>query len=245
LFENGGLWRSWDHHSDFAGPSKIRTLEGINRAYRLAAAFLANATTVLVTLGTADVHHLRTDGRVVANNHKMPADGFDTFRMTPEAVAETLHSAFDRLPGRRFVLTVSPVRHLRLGLHGNQLSKAALLLGADLLARQRTDTTYFPAYELLLDDLRDYRFYTDDLLHPTPLAVDYIWQHFARTFFDVPTAQLVGELEKLHRAVRHRPFHPYTPEHQAFRAAQRERVEALAARYPTLNFSAERAHFAQ
>ena len=214
IFENAGLWRSWEHHSDFAGPESEETLRIINTRYEEAAAFLKNTNTLLLTLGTADVHLLKTTGQVVANNHKMPAAAFETRRMTPDEVAEILAGVLEKMPQCRVVLTVSPVRHLRLGLHENQLSKSVLLLACDQLAHRVPNVCYFPAYELQLDDLRDYRFYTDDMIHPAGQAVEYIWKYFSKTFFSAETMELVKQLEKLHRAVLHRPFHPDTPEHR-------------------------------
>ncbi|MCC6412196.1 MAG: GSCFA domain-containing protein [Saprospiraceae bacterium] len=245
IFENAGLWRSWEHHSDFAAPEPLETLRIINTRYDEAAAFLKNTNTLLLTLGTADVHMLKTTGQVVANNHKMPAEAFETRRMTPEEVAETLGLVLEKMPHCRVVLTVSPVRHLRLGLHENQLSKSVLLLACDMLVRNHPNVFYFPAYELQLDDLRDYRFYTDDMIHPAGPAVEYIWKYFSKTFFSAETQELVRQLEKLHRAVLHRPFHPDTPEHQAFKMAQLQNVQMLEKKYPFLNLQIEKTHFSQ
>lgn len=243
LFEHAGLWRSWEHHSDFAAPKPETALLKINTAYHDAAAFLRSANTLLLTLGTADVHLLKANGQVVANNHKMPAAAFETHRMTPEEVAGTLGSVVAKLPHCRVVLTVSPVRHIRLGLHENQLSKAVLLLACDLLARRFPHVFYFPAYELQLDDLRDYRFYADDMIHPAAQAVAYIWKYFSKTFFSAETVELVRQLEKLYRATLHRPFHPDTPEHQAFKAEQLKKVAALEKKHPFLNLQNEKDHF--
>jgi hypothetical protein len=243
LFEHAGLWRNWDHHSDFAAPDAQEALLKINTAYRDAAAFIQSMDTLVITLGTADVHVLKKTGEVVANNHKMPSTLFDTRRMTPDETAGVLAAVFENLPDCRIVLTVSPVRHTRLGLHENQLSKAVLLLACDQLVRRFPNVVYFPAYEILLDDLRDYRFYAEDMIHPSALAVDYIWKTFGNAFFSPETMALVRDLERLHRAVNHRPFHPDTPEHRAFKAGQWAKVRALQAQYPFLNLAEEERYF--
>ena len=243
LFENAGLWRSWEHHSDFAAPDPLETLLIINTRYNEAASFLKTTNTLLLTLGTADVHLLKTTGQVVANNHKIPAAAFETRRMTPEEVAETLSVVLKKMLHCRVILTVSPVRHLRLGLHENQLSKAVLLLACNILTRKFPNVCYFPAYELQLDDLRDYRFYADDMIHPARQAVDYIWKYFSKIFFSPETMDLVFQLEKLDRALQHRPFHPESSEHQAFKITQLLRVQAMTTKYPFLNLQAELKHF--
>ncbi|MFM8371601.1 MAG: GSCFA domain-containing protein, partial [Bacteroidota bacterium] len=168
IFENQGVWRSWDHHSQFAKPDPVETLNGMNDAFRESSLFLKDTTYLLITLGTADVFYLHETGKIVANNHKMPDRLFGTRRLSVDFVADVLTGCLGSLlkknPGMRFILTVSPVRHLRKGMNENQRSKAVLCLACEAVCRQIPEAHYFPAYEILLDDLRDYRFYTSDMI---------------------------------------------------------------------------------
>ena len=244
LFENAGLWRSWAHHGSFAKADRNAALAGINAAYREAAEWLPGCNRLLLTFGTADVFALRDTGQIVANNHKMPAAHFATRRL---AVAEIVDGAVavlekirEKKPDLQVIVTVSPVRHLREGAVANQRSKATLVLACDDICRQLPYAHYFPAYELLLDDLRDYRFYAADMIHPSEVAVDYIWQHFCDTYFSAETKTLLQAITKIQTAAQHRPLHPDAPEHQRFVQAQLAALERLQQDWPSLDFEKER-----
>jgi len=243
LFENAGLWHSWQHHGRFSHPDMEQALQGINTAYFAAAEQLRKTNFLLLTFGTSEVFSLRETGKVVANNHKMPANLFDLRRLSVAEIVEATLEALQLIrlvnPNIQLVLTVSPVRHLRSGLIENQRSKAALILACEEICRQSPAAQYFPAYELLLDDLRDYRFYAKDMVHPSDVAVDYVWQFFSDTFFAEKTRSLHARIERIQAAARHRPFHPDTAAHQAFVRAQLAAITGLKQEYPQLDFSAE------
>ncbi|MBK6996513.1 MAG: GSCFA domain-containing protein [Lewinellaceae bacterium] len=249
LFENAGLWHSWEHHGRFSKPDKNEALEGINTAYRVAAEQLKKTDFLLLTFGTSDVFTLRETGKVVANNHKMPASLFEQRRLSVAEIVERTVSAIKSVahlkgvPHFNVILTVSPVRHIRNGLIENQRSKAALILACEEICTQLEYAHYFPAYELLLDDLRDYRFYAADMLHPSEVAVDYVWQFFSDTFFSEKTRKLNERIEKIRAAAQHRPFHPNTAQHRAFVQMQREAIAALKLEMPGLDFLKEEAAF--
>jgi len=247
LFQHQGLWHSWEHHGRFSHPDRDTAAEKMTVAHRQAAAFLKTANRLLLTLGTADVFALRDTGQVVANNHKVPADRFAQRRLsvteTADALAEALLPLHAAMPGLRVVLTVSPVRHLRAGFVENQRSKAVLALACAELCERLDFAHYFPAYELLLDDLRDYRFYAADMVHPADTAVDYIWEHFAETYFSPETQNLLERISKISAATRHRPFHPESPEHRAFAQRQMEQIGQLSAEHPHLDFEGEKSVF--
>lgn len=249
VFEHHGLWHSWEHHGRFSHPDRDTALRQIETAHREAATFLRKTNRLLLTLGTSDVFVLRNTQQVVANNHKAPADWFDQRRMglweTVDALSEALEALRAALPDLRVVLTVSPVRHLRGGMVENQRSKAVLVLACAEVCEQLPFVHYFPAYELLLDDLRDYRFYADDLVHPAAAAVEYIWENFADTFFSDETKNLLAQIAKIRAAAAHRPFHPDTPEHRAFAQQQLQAIEKLTREHPELNFSGEVRWFEQ
>ncbi len=243
LFENQGLWHSFDHHGRFSNPDKLVALGGINHSFSTAKAFLKNTNRMVVTLGTAQVFVLKKTGETVANCHKMPAGNFDHRRLGVAEVVGSLAPVFEKLkrelPALEIIATVSPVRHLRDGLMENQRSKATLLLALDEICQRLPFVHYFPAYEILLDDLRDYRFYDADLAHPNQLATDYIWQYFEGAFFDEKTQLLCARIERVLTALAHRPFHPQSAEHQDFIKKQTEAVRQVAAEFPFLDFEHE------
>ncbi len=247
LFENAGLWHSWAHHGRFSHPNKSRALEGINQAYHEAVEHLKKTDFLLLTFGTADVFELKETGQVVANNHKMPAAHFTARRLSVSEIEEKTRTILQTIKATneqlQVILTVSPVRHLRNGMVENQRSKAALILACEEICKQLDFAQYFPAYELLLDDLRDYRFYATDMLHPSEVAVEYVWQFFADTFFAENTQRLNERIGKIRSAAQHRPFHPDTEQHRAFVWAQLEAIKQLKQEMPGLDFSGEEAVF--
>lgn len=243
LVEHQGLWHSFEHHGRFSHPDKSTALDGINQAFSTAKAFLENTNWLVVTLGTAHVFVLKKTGEVVANCHKIPAGEFERRRISVSEVVAALLPTFERLkaeiPNLEIIVTVSPVRHLRDGLTENQRSKATLLLALDEIGQQLPYVHYFPAYEILLDDLRDYRFYAEDMAHPSPQATNYIWQYFSQAFFDEKTQALCSRIEQLLTALTHRPFHPQSIEHQTFAKKQLVTLEQLSAEFPYLDFGRE------
>lgn len=249
LFEHQGLWHSWAHHGHFSQPLPERALAGINSAYYKAVAALERSKCLFLTLGTADVFLLLENGRIVANNHKMPGGLFTQKRLGIAEITETLAVVLERLRSRqpelRVILTVSPIRHLRAGLVENQRSKAALVLACESLCQNLSYTNYFPAYELVLDDLRDYRFYEPDMVHPNGVAIDYIWQYFSAMFFLKATQGLNERIEKILAAVKHRPFNPETAEHKTFVQKQLEILLELEILQPGLDFSGEKRFLGQ
>lgn len=247
IFENAGLWHSWEHHGRFSKPDRDETLVGINGAYSEAVGFLKKTNRLLLTFGTADVFELKNTAWIVANNHKMPAAFFQERRLSVMEIVDGIVGILDKLKSEnadlQVVLTVSPVRHLRGGAVANQRSKATLVLACEEICRQLPSIYYFPAYELLLDDLRDYRFYATDMVHPSDMAVDYIWSFFADTFFSAETKRLNERIGKIIAAAGHQPFHADTQEHKAFVRAQLEAIEQLKRECPELDFGPEVTYF--
>lgn len=247
VFQHAGLWRSWEHHSDFAAATPENALERMNRAYATDSEWLRHTNRLLLTFGTADVFVLHETGQIVANNHKMPAAAFEKRRLSASEIAGDVAGVLEKIKSKntdlQVVVTVSPVRHLREGAVANQRSKAVLLLACEELAARLPFVHYFPAYELLLDDLRDYRFYAKDMVHPAEVAVEYIWDHFSETYFTAETRRLNDRVEKVRQAMSHRPFHPDTPEHRAFKMAQAAVVGQLKKEYPGLDWAEDLAFF--
>lgn len=247
LLEHQGLWHSFFHHGAFSHPDREEGLAGINAAYRRAQGFLLTANRLVITMGTAFVFIYRPSGEVVANCHKLPGSAFERRRLHPReviaALEPVLYELKNRQPELEVILTVSPVRHLRDGLLENQRSKAALLLACGELCRQLPFAHYFPSYEIVMDELRDYRFYAADMIHPSAVAIDYIWQRFGEAFFDEPTEQLMQRINKVLIASRHRPFHPSSEPHQLFLRQQLEIIAQLEREFPFLNMNREREAF--
>ncbi len=243
LVQHQGLWHSWAHHGRYSQPDKAAALSNINDSLSTAKAFLENTNRLVVTLGTAHVFTLKKTGEVVANCHKLSAAEFERRRLSVAEVVESLLPVFEKmkaqLPGLEIIATVSPVRHLRDGLMENQRSKATLLLALDEIGQRLPYVHYFPAYEILLDDLRDYRFYAEDMAHPSPQATDYIWQYFEQAFFDEKTRALNGRIERVLSAMAHRPFHPQSVEHQEFIKKELDALRQLVGEFQGLGFEGE------
>ncbi|MEZ5057482.1 MAG: GSCFA domain-containing protein [Saprospiraceae bacterium] len=231
IFKNGDLWHSWMHHGSFSHPDPFVMLEGLNQGQDHAAHFLKRTNFLLLTLGTANGFLLEKGNQVVANCHKMPGNLFQKKRTETESIQSILEETFNRVlsinPNLKIILTVSPVRHLRDGLVSNNRSKATLLLASEWLEKRFDQVEYFPAYELVMDDLRDYRFYAPDKMHPSQEAVDYVWNNFMETYMDNESKEFISELQKIQLSQSHRALFPQTPSHQKFLVDLKEREEAF------------------
>ncbi|MCL1932371.1 MAG: GSCFA domain-containing protein [Candidatus Azobacteroides sp.] len=231
LFEDNGIYHSFSHHSRFSGTDSNEVLAEINSRMEQASVFLRTARLLIVTFGTAFVYRLQSNGNVVSNCHKLPAKLFSYKRLTIEEIVREWDELIIRLqtlyPSLRILFTVSPIRHWKDGAHENQLSKSVLLLSVEELLRKHSHCSYFPAYEILLDDLRDYRFYTEDMLHPSSQAIDYVWEKFTEAWFDGETLKKARDFEKIHQALNHVPFHPESEAYRQFREKAETRLREL------------------
>lgn len=237
---DGEMWYHFGFHGDFSAPTADEALRRMNAARQAGAAALRTADRVILTLGTAWVYE--REGQIVANCHRRPAAEFTRRRLGVAEIVGSLAPLIEGpLAGKQILLTVSPVRHLGDGLEGNAVSKAALRLAAEELKQQFRCVDYFPAYEILTDDLRDYRFYADDLVHPAPQAIAYVWEKFVQTALDDRARQLLPEVEAIVAAAAHRPRNPHGEAHRAFCRRQLERIEAI----PEVDFQRESTLFRQ
>ena len=215
-------WGSWMSHSLLSRSIADEALQVHNERLAQASRQLHEARVLLITFGTAWVYTLkgRQAGFPVANCHHEPAERFTRERMTVDDIVclwqPLLQRLADECPQLHVIFTVSPIRHLRDGAHANQLSKATLLLAVDSLMGGRAGLAYFPSYEIVLDELRDYRFYADDMVHPSSLAIDYLWERFADTWLDESARQTARRIEEVHKALDHRPLHPESDEYRRF-----------------------------
>ena len=245
LFSFNSLWHSWDHHSKFSGNDKIMVLESINREIEKAHFFLKEARFLILTLGTAWVFRLKESGKVVCNCHKVPANKFDHELLGVSEIVDSFIRLRQQLkdfnPELKIVFTVSPVRHWKDGAHGNQVSKSVLHLAVhNLLQMSKCGCQYFPAYELTLDDLRDYRYFADDLLHPNNQAIEYIWEKFSHVFLEEPSLGLSREIQKIHQASGHKLFNPSSESSREFLKSNLKKLEEIKRRHPHLEIEALR-----
>lgn len=254
LFAYNEAWHSWQHHSRFSGLTAEAAVSNINQSTQQAHAYLKQADYLLVTLGSAWVYTLTEKainakpGTVAANNHKAPADWFERKLMDAAQVITVLGTMLDRLgalnPNIKVIFTISPVRHLREGAVDNNRSKATLINAVHYLIEQLPKLHYFPAYELVIDDLRDYRFFAEDLVHPNYHATQYVWERFAQSCMDDTTRNLMEEIAAINLAYQHKPFNPTSQQHQKFLTNYHQKTIALQEQYPFLDFSAELHYFA-
>ncbi len=218
---------TFSHNTEFWKPTENELLDTVNKSLETACKHFAQAKWVIVSLGTAWVYRYRETLEVVANCHKMPSSLFDRFCLSVPSTVTVLSDLVKANPDKRFVFTVSPLRHLKDGLHGNQLSKSTLLLAVNQVCEQFANAHYFPAYEILLDELRDYRFYKEDMVHPTEQAVRYIWERFADFAInpsEKPAMQAAAELRQM---LHHKPLFPESEAFKRFEAMKEQKTNDL------------------
>jgi hypothetical protein len=241
------IWYSWEHHGSISSQSKQELLDTCNNLKTEAREFLRSVQWCILTLGTSFVFSHNTLKRIVANCHKIPAKFFERYRLSTKTIIEELGNTIKTLqdlnPEINIILTVSPIRHIRDGLVENQRSKSSLLLAADTLVHNFEKVTYFPSYEILMDDLRDYRFYKDDLIHPTHFAVQYILEQFQQVYFTSESKKKVSDISPLIKAREHRPMQKHTDQILIFSEKHLELIRKLKAIYPEADFSSEIKHF--
>ena len=243
LFLWNDVWNSWSHHSRFSGITQVEALDKINGSIQDAHHFLKTTNHLIITLGSAWLYTLNDQapmgvGMVVANNHKAPSNWFTKKLLNPVQLAESLHTLVLALkafnPSLHIIFTISPVRHLREGLVENNRSKAVLIQAVHEVVESMTATAYFPAYEYVLDDLRDYRFYADDLVHPNYAATNYVWEQFIATYMDSATQNTMKQVAELQLALQHKPFFMGSSEHQKFIHSCIEKTQLLSKQCPYL-----------
>lgn len=234
LFESGGQWHSWMHHSSFSSADADECLNRVNSRLEKAASALPRTSWLIMTWGTAFVYE--KDSEIVGNCHKQPDRLFTRRLLDVDTICgewnDTLREAKQRFPGLKVMLSVSPIRHLKDGLHGNQISKSVLLLAIDRLCRELDFCHYFPSYEIVMDELRDYRFYAEDMLHPSPLAVKYIWECFCSTYMSKDTQRVMKEWADIQKGLAHRPFNPDSDAYRRFLSQIVLKIEELKEKFP-------------
>lgn len=240
LFMSNGVWNCYDFHSRFSMASKEAALERMNRSISTAHEHLAQCKSLVVTLGTAVVYRRRDTGEVVSNCHKVPQHEFTRRLASVDEITGALNATVERLhefnPELRIIFTVSPIRHIADGLEMNSLSKAVLRVAINNIVRSHKEwVSYFPAFEIVIDDLRDYRFYTADMVHPTDVAIEYIWQTFQATYFDDHSTQAIARCERVSKRLKHRPMSNNPEVVERFNADTQAVIANLKKEYPYIN----------
>ncbi len=242
-------WHSWQHHSRFSGIDKEEVLQNINQSQQTAHTFLKQADWLVITLGSSFVYKLADSLQPVANCHKAPAQTFTkhlcTINETITAFEAVLHQLFQFNPELKVLFTISPVRHLRDGVVDNNRSKARLIEVVHYLVNNSEKLYYFPAYELVVDVLRDYRFFDIDLAHPNYAATQFVLANFSESCMNKDTQQLMDEIKKLVIARNHKPFNPTSNQHQQFLKAQLQKTKKLQELHPYLDFEQDLAFFGE
>jgi hypothetical protein len=241
------LWQSWQHHSVYSQVDRAECLRGINASQVRAHGFLREADWLIITLGSAFSYRLADGGMAVANCHRAPGQTFQKHLMTIEEIHTVLDGCLHQLlyfnPRLRVIFTVSPVRHIRDGVVDNNRSKARLIETVHHLVGKWDRLYYFPAYELVIDVLRDYRFYDVDMVHPNYPATAFVLEKFVRHCIDEPGQRLLEEVRKIVTARRHRPLHAATQAHRRFLQEHGQKAAELVRQYPFLDFREELEYF--
>ncbi len=249
LFYTNGLWHSFFHHGKFNNPDQDIIIQQINNATFNAHNFLKHARFVIITFGSSFVYEHKHLNKVVANCHKFHEDNFIRYILEPDEIIDLYKDLIVKLrvfnPEINIILTISPVRHLKDGAHGNQLSKAVLLLALEKITSLFEKTWYFPAYEIMLDELRDYRFYDDAMTQPNETAIKYIWSRFTETNFSCEGKNFIKEVQKVIRARNHRHSGHNTVAYRAFLRQSLDLIYSLSARYPGINLESDLDFFQQ
>ena len=239
FFLHNELWHSFDFHSDMSQPSLKEAIQLANSQQIQLQQALQEASFCFITLGTAWVYIYNSIDTIVANCHKLPAQHFSKRLLSIEEITESLSHIITLLkqfnPLITVVFTISPIRHIKDGFFENQVSKSQLFAALYPLITDNK-SLYFPAYELLLDELRDYRFYANDMVHPSEMAINYIWERLVATYIDSATQADMKQVDNIQKGLSHRPFNPETESHQQFLAQLQQKMEAFTMKYPHIRF---------
>ena len=240
IFYHNEAWHCYEVHSELSDPNQEKFLEALNRLIDSTNQQLSNSTHVIVTLGTSWVYRHVESNEIVANCHKVPQKQFLKEILSIAQIEASLQNIISEIqtinPKCNFIFTVSPVRHIKDGFIENTLSKAHLISALHASNFQFPTSNYFPSYEIMMDELRDYRFYAEDMLHPNQTAIDYIWIKFFENNVDEKEFSLMNQVCEIQRALKHRPFNPYSESHKKFLENLNQKINTLVKKYPNFQF---------
>ena len=241
LFFHEERWHSFDAHSDLSNSNKEELVATLNATLRTTNQQLEEATHIVITYGTSWVYRNLERDAIVANCHKVPQKQFKKELLSVDEIRESMGNTMQLIhsinPNCKFIFTVSPVRHIKDGFVENQLSKSHLITAIhDKINPQLVNVNYFPSYEIVMDELRDYRFYAEDMLHPNQVAIDYIWERFSQTYITESTFKTQKEVETIQKGLAHRPFNPNSESHQQFLLKLQNKMRVLQSQFPKIQF---------
>ncbi|MDN3678015.1 GSCFA domain-containing protein [Flavobacterium paronense] len=241
VFFHNDLWHCYEVHSELSHPDKETFLTNLNLIIQQSNNLITQSTHVIITYGTSWVYRNKSSQKIVANCHKVPQSQFDKEILSVEVIEKSIQNTMDLIkkinPNCAFIFTISPVRHVKDGFVENQRSKAHLITAMhEIINYQLSIINYFPSYELMMDELRDYRFYAEDMLHPSQTAIDYIWICFFENYIEEENHALMGEICSIQKALLHRPFNPDSKEHQLFLLSVKEKIDKLQYQFPYIRF---------
>lgn len=236
-------WISFKHHGSFSNPDKRKCLRLINSKLKESKLFIKNVDYIFITLGTSIAYKLQLKGEIVSNCHKFPASHFVKVFLSAEESMKLLYESIINLkkinPHVKIIFTLSPVRYIKDDFIENSLSKAHLRIAIDELTKKCSDVYYFPAYEIMMDDLRDYRFYNSDKIHPSDTAIDYIWNFFSHAFFDAETKKCNNYVQEIYMALLHKPKNKDSILYKMFKDKQLNKIYDIMKSYPYIDFKNE------
>jgi len=241
VFFHNERWHCFDAHSDLSDPDRQRLIADLNHRISSAREKMATATHFIITPGTAWVYRKIDTDALVANCHKVPQREFSKEWLSPDAVCASVRSIIDRIlelnPTARIIFTISPVRHLKDGIIQNQMSKSNLISGLHQALQGMPNCHYFPSFEIVMDELRDYRFYASDMMHPNQLAIDYIWEKFVAAWISASEYETMQEVDGIRKALAHRPFNPDSEQHRKFLESLEKRIGQIREKLPLASFT--------
>ncbi|MFK7951344.1 MAG: GSCFA domain-containing protein [Ekhidna sp.] len=220
IIDSQGVFYHWDSHGQVSGLDESEVISSFENALKQSDKALKEVNWLVITLGTGLVYRLKATNEIVANCHKIPSNQFSKELLTTNSIVDDFKKTIDYLKGinpeLNILFTVSPVRHVKDGLVENNLSKSRLISAVHELVNNHSHLHYFPSYEIMMDELRDYRFYKKDMIHPSEEAVEYVWKKFSDTYFDQEALSFLSEWQKIKSALHHKPFQPHSDKHQQF-----------------------------
>lgn len=244
---SNSMFCSLNHHGSYSNSDKGKLLDTIHDSIQNATEKLKKAEYLIITFGSSNVFRYKNTGQIVANCHKLAQNQFTKEQLQPDLIIETYNTLINKLkainPKINILFTVSPVKYLRDGLIENNLSKAVLIYSIHQIIKSNTNCIYFPAYEIVNDDLRDYRFYKEDMAHPTEQAINYVWEQFSNSYFTEQTKQLNEKILGINLAAAHRPFHSDAEAHHLFKNNYLQKCIDLKKEFPFLALENEINYF--
>ncbi|KUJ62212.1 GSCFA domain-containing protein [Flavobacteriaceae bacterium CRH] len=243
IFFYNERWHSFETHSDLSNSDRQELLETLNKAIEVTKKQLKQATHIIITYGTSWIYRNIENNDIVANCHKVPQKQFLKELLPVDVIQKSIQNTIDLIqainPKINFIFTISPVRHIKDGFTENQLSKSHLFAGLESNLKSKINnpkSEYFPSYEIMMDELRDYRFYAEDMLHPNQVAIDYIWSRFSENYISENSISTMQEVDEIQKSLRHRSFNPESEQHQKFLAKLQQKIAVIGEKHLHIKF---------